>query len=43
MIPDKQKIILKIENLLMIVNKHLQINQILALNSPYGVDMPLNK
>ena len=23
--------------------KHLEINQILALNNPYGVDMPLNK
>ena len=31
-----------IENVVMVVTKHLEINQISALNVP-GVDMPLNK
>ena len=34
-----------IENIkkVMITIKHLQMNQILALNDPYGFDMPLNE
>ena len=32
-----------IENKAIIVIKHLQINKILALNNPLGVDMLLNK
>ena len=31
------------ENIVIITIKHLQINQILALNNPQRVDMPLNK
>ena len=29
--------------MVMILIKHLKINQILTLNNPYGVDMLLNK
>ena len=32
-----------IGNIVMIVNKCLQMNQILVLNNPLGIDMPLNK
>ena len=32
-----------IENIVMITIKHLHMNQILALNNPSGVDVPLNK
>ena len=32
-----------IENVAMITIKHLQMNQISALNNQLGVDMPLNK
>ena len=34
---------MKIKNIVTITIKHLQMNQILALNNPYGGDMPLNK
>ena len=34
---------MNIENIVMIVIKCLQMNQISALNNPPGVDMPLNK
>ena len=34
---------LNIKNIVMIVLKHLEINQILALNNPERVDMSLNK
>ena len=32
-----------IENIVMIIIKHLQMNQILASNNLLGVDMPLKK
>ena len=32
-----------VKSIVLIVIKHLQMNQILALNNPLGVDMPLNK
>ena len=32
-----------IENIIMIIIKHLEINQVSALADPLGVDMPLNK
>ena len=31
-----------IGNIIMIVNKRLEINQILAFNNPWRFDMPLN-
>ena len=43
---NKQKSPIKkwnIENIVLIVIKHLKINQISALHDPYGVDIPLNK
>ena len=47
MIIDKKvqvkKMQCKIEYLVAITIKYLPINQILALNKPSGVDMPLNK
>ena len=33
--------VMNIENIVMIRIKHLKINQMLALNNPYRVDMPL--
>ena len=33
----------KAPNLVMIIIKNLQSNQILILNNPLGVDVPLNK
>ena len=47
MIIDKKVQFLKnsifIENIIITVIKHLQINEILALNNPLGVDVILNK
>ena len=31
------------ENIIMIVIKHLEMNQISAFNNSYGLDKPLNK
>ena len=38
-----KKIQCSIESIVMITIKHLSMNQILALNNPSEVDMPLNK
>ena len=44
MIINKEKILQwNIKNVVMIIIKHLQINQILTSNNPLGVGMPLNK
>ncbi len=39
MIIDKQKMLWNIKNIVMIANKHLQRNQIPALNNLEGVDI----
>ena len=39
----KYKMQWNIENVILLVNKHFEINQILASNNPFGVAMPLNR
>ena len=36
-------IAMNIENIVMIIIKHLEMNKIWALNNPWRVDIPLNK